>query len=87
MLQRVCTLTDYECAHRENYLMSLEENRTLSSLILDATKRTPADQRIEWLEKLISATRIQHKEAERRLQELQTPQQQHVVRASTGKRY
>jgi len=67
MLQRVGTLTDYVTMRRENYLMTLEENRTVSSLICNATQRTQADQRIEWLEKLISATRIQHIEAERRL--------------------
>eukprot|EP01032_Pedospumella_encystans_P027135 gene27135-30675_t len=67
MLQRVGTLTDYVAMHRENYLMTLEENRTISSLVGNATQRTQADQRIEWLEKLISATRIQHLEAERRL--------------------
>jgi hypothetical protein len=37
---------------------------------LDATKRTQADQRIEWLLKLINATSIQQNECERRLTEL-----------------
>ena len=72
MLQRVGTLTDYVTMRRENYLMTLEENRTISSLVGNATQRTQADQRIEWLEKLISATRIQHLEAERRLAAMNT---------------
>ena len=71
MQQRVSTLTDYVTSLRENYLMTLEENRTLSAMIHDATKRTLGDQRLEWLQKLISATRIQHGEAERKLQALQ----------------
>jgi len=76
MQLRVVTLADYVTSLRENYLMTLEENRTLSAMIHDATKRTQEDQRLEWLQKLISATRIQRSEAERRLQALQA--QYHV---------
>ena len=71
MQQRVCVLADCVTSLRENYLMTLEENHTLSAMIHDATKRTQEDQRFEWLQKLLSATRIQHGEAERKLQALQ----------------
>lgn len=67
MLHRVGALADDVTMRRENYEMSLEENRTISNLIFNATQRTQADQRIEWLDKLINATRIQHIEAERKL--------------------
>jgi hypothetical protein len=51
--------------------MAEEEARSVSVLIQEATKRSKDDQQIEWLEKLMTATRIQCQDAQRRLAALQ----------------
>jgi hypothetical protein len=72
MESRVAELTDLATSLRETYCMAEEEARSVAVLIQDATKRSKDDQQIEWLEKLVTATRIQSQDAQRRLAALQS---------------
>lgn len=74
LLQRVGTLTDMATARRENYLMTLEERRTYEAMTYEVTVKNKNNQHIEWLDKLVNATRIQNQDAERRLTALHDKQ-------------
>ena len=76
MQQRVVHLSDVVNAEEEKHLMLKEETRSYHALTYDASRRCKTDQHIEWLEKLVKATRIQHLDAERKLSELQATGQQ-----------
>lgn len=68
LLQRVRTITDMVNSRRENYLMTLEEQRTYQAMTHEVRKgSSESNQHIEWLKKLVNATQIQTQEAERRL--------------------
>ena len=64
---RIGELTDLVVACRESCLMNQEEARTLSSVIQQTTQHTQSDQQINWLERLVSATRIQNQDLQRKL--------------------
>jgi hypothetical protein len=72
MESRVAELTDLATSLREAHCLAEEEARSVSVLIQEATKRSKDDQQIEWLEKLVAATRIQTQDAQRRLAVLQS---------------
>lgn len=65
--QRVTELTDMVVSLRESCEMAEEEARCVSCEIEECTRNRRSDQRIEWLERLISATRIQCQDAQRKL--------------------
>ena len=69
---RALVLGDLETTLWEREQMLREECRTIQSLIHQAALRDRADQRLEWLDKLVSATRLQYEDAERRLQALRS---------------
>jgi hypothetical protein len=71
MKTSICMLEGFMAPLRERCLMAQEEIGCIRSMILDASKRSVADERLEWLEKLLKATCIQHQDAEKRLKDLQ----------------
>lgn len=77
MKQNLVRLSDFVTAAQERYLMLHEETHSLRSLIDLTTKRSRVDQRLEWLDKLVKATRCQNQEAERRLAEVQQQLSKH----------
>jgi hypothetical protein len=65
--QRAMELTDLVTSLRESCEMGREEARSISCAIEHCSKCHAPDQQIDWLEKLISATRIQCQDAQRKL--------------------
>ena len=50
--------------------MQQEENRTCKAWICEARLPAPKAQNVEWLQKLVKASKIQRQDAERKLAEL-----------------
>lgn len=65
--QRQTELTDLMVSLRESHEMAVEEARSVSCEIENCARSHRSDQQIEWLERLISATRIQCQDAQRKL--------------------